>query len=295
MRRETTLIYVGVVLAGLLAGAVWAWHAPGHGRAAVLAVEALPEDVPAFFRNGADAIAASSGDPDIFKKPFAGETLDAAEGPEHYLDWELIEGMDLPPTRYAFLRELYARKLDPKRVGLLPYAVVEWTQRLTAAFAEHRRWPDDPHISRKCLVYAGNLAHYAADLCMPLHTTVHYDGRADENGKSPRSGIHLKADGLLQKLPAGAVTAGQLGPVAYDDLFPAVMKQYHQTRGHVDRLYELEADIPDLREPLPADGPIVEFSRDRLREAAEFTASLYLTAWRDSAKVEVPGWHRRPR
>src|SRR5437764_832460 len=47
----------------------------------------------------------------------------------------------------------------------------------------------------------GILAHYAGDICMPLHTTVDYDGRVTADGRSPHSGIHAKVDSLIEKLP----------------------------------------------------------------------------------------------
>ena len=76
----------------------------------------------------------------------------------------------------------------------LPYSIAEWTQRLTIAFAEHRNDPENPHVRAKCLVFAGILSHYAADLHMPLHTSIHWDGR-DDAGAMSSSGVyyyHLK-------------------------------------------------------------------------------------------------------
>ena len=66
-------------------------------------------------------------------------------------------------------------------------------------FLAHRKWPYEPHIRDKCLVYAVNPAHYATDLCQPPHTTIHYDGRAQEDGSSPHTGIRQRVDGLLRK------------------------------------------------------------------------------------------------
>src|SRR5207248_7223672 len=119
---------------------------------------------------------------------------------EHYIDYEMLDGRALPPTRYEFIKMCAEAKLDPKAVGTVPYAVAEGTERLEVAFAEYRRWPDDPDIRSKCLVYAGLMSHYAEDLCMPLHATVHHDGRALTNFVSPRTGIHNKIDALPEKL-----------------------------------------------------------------------------------------------
>ena len=78
------------------------------------------------------------------------------------------------------------------------YAVAEWTEKLALAFAQHRRWPENTLVQAECLLTAASLAHYAQDLCQPLHTSVHFDGRALEGGKSPRSGIHEKKSSSMK-------------------------------------------------------------------------------------------------
>ena len=146
------------------------WHDDEHVAVTSAAKALLPKDMPGFFVEGAPGLAAHcSLDPDVFKRRSTPQ-LRNAERPEHYLDYELIDKATLPKTRYEFIALCAKKGIDPSKVGLVPYAVIEWTQQLSLAFAEHRRWPDDPHIQAKCLVYAGLLSHYAADLCQPLHT-----------------------------------------------------------------------------------------------------------------------------
>ncbi|MCJ7543377.1 MAG: hypothetical protein MUP47_02235, partial [Phycisphaerae bacterium] len=208
-------------------------------------------------------------------------------------DIELLEGRPVPPTRYEFVEFCAQRGLKPAQVGLLPYAITEWTQRLTVAFAEHRRWPSDPAIQVKCLVYAGLLAHYAVDCCQPLHTTIHWDGRALEGGRSPRSGIHARVDALPAKLtltPAELIEG--LKAEAVEELFPAILAEIQRSHALVERVYELEAQLPPMESDPPLAPEVAAFAQERMRAAAIFTASLYLTAWRDSAKIEIPDWHR---
>ena len=198
MHRVHALIGV-FVLCVITSPTVYAWHQQEHQFITAAVQRILPDDVPGWFVAGVPGLAAHcSVDPDVFKSRGTPHLRDA-EAPEHYLDLELLGGTKLPKTRYTYLALCAKKGVAPEKAGLLPYAVIEWTQRLTLAFAEHRKWPDDPHIRAKCLVYASNLAHYAADLCQPLHTTIHFDGRADEGGSSPRTGIHQKVDGLLHK------------------------------------------------------------------------------------------------
>ncbi|NTU79540.1 MAG: hypothetical protein HGA45_09075, partial [Chloroflexales bacterium] len=56
--------------------------------------------VPAFFREGAAAVAHASLDPDCFTRPIAPVELHAAESPEHRFDLELLEGNAPPNRRY---------------------------------------------------------------------------------------------------------------------------------------------------------------------------------------------------
>jgi len=292
------LLWLAVISIAITAqpGLLRAWHGPTHERATRLALGSLPADaLPAFFLEGAETIVDLAPAPDLARKPIAPDALSIAESPEHYFDMEHLEGAALPATRYEMLRFCCDKGLDPTQVGLAPYAIIEWTQRLTVALAEHRRWPDSPHIQAKCLIYAGTLAHYAQDLTMPLHTTIHYNGRASPEGQRTPSNIHLKLDALPAKLPADeqiTVDPDALAPV--DDLYDAVVAELHASHALVDHVYEIEDDLPEYDQPLNPQGPAAEFARDRLAAAAIFTARLYATAWRDSAEIELPDWLDHP-
>ena len=290
--RPRTCLAVVVAIA-LLASAAVAWHGPGHVNATTLAVGGLPREVPAFFRAGASTIAENSKDPDLFRLPLFPE-LREQEAPEHYLDLELLAGVQPPPGRYAFVRLCAERKLDPSKVGLLPYAVTEWTQRLTIALAEHRRWPDDRDIQRKCLVYAGILAHYAQDLCNPLHTTIHYDGRPGPDGKPGKTGLHNRVDALLGRFMPADETVRAVEPEVFDKLMPAVLAELGRSHALVAKVLDMDKDIPAEEQARAADSPARKLGEERLAAAARFTASLYLTAWRQSEKLALPEWHTRP-
>ena len=271
------------------------WHGKGHHVATELAVQAAAGKLPDFFAKGAATIAHGSLDPDMFTRPIAPAELHSAEAPEHYFDVELLEGNQPPPTRQEFQALCARKQLAPGKVGLLPYAVTEWTQRLTVALAEHRANPDNAHIQAKCLIYAGLLSHYAQDLCQPLHTTIHWDGRAKKDGSSPRTRIHAKVDALLGKLePDRQAVLSRIKPAPVLMLMPAVLAEIRRSNALVETVYRLETSLPELEAPLKPGSPAARFAADRLAAATAFTASLYLTAWRDSAKIELPWWYARP-
>ena len=289
MRRIPVLLVAILVTTGAPA---WGWLTSGHGVLTRAVFQTLPEEVPGFFRSSGPAVAHHAADPDVAKNR-ATPYLGGAEYPEHFLDREFLEGYDLPLDRFAFIQVCHEAGVKPEKVGFLPYALGEWTERLTVAFAEHRKWPDNPHIQRKCLVYAGFIAHYAEDLCQPLHLTIHWDGRAKPDGSSPRSGIHKeKMDYLIDALGTGAEALAEGQEVEpLDDLMGDIMAQFKRGFALVDRVYELEAHLPARGQkdwkPVPE---VIEFATGRAREAVRFTASLYLTAWRRSVQVELPEW-----
>lgn len=294
MQRKTMMI--AVFISFFLASPCMAWIAEGHARATKYAIELIKEKVPGFFVAGTPAVAHCSGDPDIFKVSVGSKQLNKTESPEHYIDLELLNGKKLPESRREFARLFTNTDRTPEKVGTLPYAVVEWAQRLTLAFAEYRKWPDNEIIRAKCLIYAGNLAHYAEDMCMPLHTTVHHDGMVrDKNAPSPKTGIHLKVDALISKVPEcdGIFAEKQEQVVPFDDLWVGIINQLEYSHSLIPKVYALEASLPKLDEPIQCGTPVAEFSEQSLKQTARFMAQLFLTAWNDSKDVELPSWDHR--
>jgi hypothetical protein len=271
-----------------------AWYGEGHQRIVILAMELAKDRLPRSFLEQRTAIEHVSRDPDLLRESPFPQVRDR-ERPDHFIDLELLGGADLPPTRSDYLWLCLDRKTNPSSAGALPYAVTEWAERLAIAFAEHRKWPRNPVIQAKLGIYAGHLAHYAGDLTQPLHLTVHYDGRVGRDGKSPRSGIHQRVDGLLTafEFPARDVLKS-LEPAAYEDFLRGVLAEMEEGRRLVDRVYELEPLLM-AGEKLPADRPETRaFAKNRLQTSVRVLASLLVTAWEKSAGVNLPEWLQRP-
>ena len=274
----------------ILTTPAWAWWGGGHDILTQASVKTLPAEVPEFFRSAGKMIAHCAYDPDISKNRDLPHAR-AAEYGEHYFDLELIKENPVPADRDAFIALCAEMELKPRKVGFLPYAVAEWTERLTVAFAEYRKWPDNPMIQYKCYVYAGFLAHYAQDMCQPLHLTVHFDGIVQKDGTRLHAGIHEKVDASIEmlKLDPAELTKGQRVKLV-GDLMSAIVKQIRAEHSFVDRVYELVDDYQNLKNPSPA---LLDFTTDRSREAVRWTASLYLTAWKLSEDLQLPGWLER--
>ena len=292
MKRYYFPAALGVLALSALAPA-HAWWTNGHSLIAEAAVKSLPEDVPAPFRGGAALVAHCAQDPDVVKN-FATPINKDREEPDHYIDWELLQGKPLPANRYNFVEQCVEAKQDPRKVGLLPYSVAEWTERLAVGFAEYRKWPTNPSIPTKCQVYAGILAHYTGDLCQPLHVTLDFDGRAKPDGSSSHTGIHAAMDSLIEKLGLKADDLAKdqkIEPV--DELMPGILAEIQQSRSQIDRTYALEKSLPPRNGAWTPSPEVAKFGTERGREATRFTAAMILTAWRKSARITIPNFIER--
>ncbi len=305
---KTRRLIVAAILPLVCTAAVVAWHDEGHHYIALAAVKSLPQDMPAFFREGEGLIAHCSIDPDLHAEGTIAISRDA-EAPHHYIDLEMLDDRPLPATRHRYIKLCQELQLDPAKVGYLPYVIEEWTQRLAVALAEHRKWPDNPHIRAKTLVYAGYLAHYSGDLSMPLHTSVHYNGRStrrdDGTWTDPRTGIHARVDALPTKLPFHAIFSPDHPlpqPTLDGDnpkLAELIRKELAASHALVDRVYDLEARIPPVEVLQIDDDDVRALTIERTRAGAAFTAKLYAYAWWLSGVlhnkgVAPPFWVDRP-
>ena len=271
----------------LLTTPAWAWWGGGHDILTQASVKALPEEMPEFFRAAEKMVAHCVYDPDISKDRGTPHARQSEYG-EHYIDVELLKEHPIPEGREAHIKLCAELGLAPRTVGTLPYALAEWTERLALAFAEYRKWPDNPMIQYKCFLYAGFLAHYAQDMCQPLHLTIHFNGIVQEDGTRLHAGIHEKVDSAVEILKLDPTELAKAQTVeAVGDLMPAIIEQVKTEFNLVDSVYALAEDWKDLKNPTPE---LVDFTNDRAREAVRWTASLYLTAWKLSEDIKLPGW-----
>ncbi|HEY1379474.1 MAG TPA: hypothetical protein VGF55_21910 [Gemmataceae bacterium] len=282
MRRKSWFLGGLALVAGLgLWGVARAWWVNGHATITEAAANALPDDVPAFFRAAGKTLAHCAGDPDRWKNREA-KFLKSAVYPEHFIDWEDLEGNEPPADRYVFLALAQKLQKAPDKIGTLPWAIMEGYERVMLAFADYRKDPNNPAIPMKCIVYAGNVAHYTTDASMPLHTTRDYDGRRGPDGRMKQKGIHAKLDGFPEKFgfTPEEVSRG-LQAKAVDDVWDYVLKFLKESRTHIDKAYELDA-AGGFDKPTDESRAFV---MARCRAGAQFTMDLWYTAWVKSAKV----------
>lgn len=283
----TTGLLVATVLGCLsISRPARAWLATGHAGIAEQAVRALPDSVPLFFREGFAEVGKSAMDPDFFRLRDLPQLRDG-ESPEHYLDVELLQGAQWPETRYRYHALLADREVSAFSAGMLPYSLAEGVQKLAASLAQVRLNSSDKWAQARALHHAGIMAHYAADLCQPLHTTIHYNGRARPDHSSPGTGIHFRTDSLAKTVLADGLPApAVMKPAA--DLFEAIRLEFAASHALVDRVYELDAGLGPDEISVEA----MAFARERIAASIRFTAEMFLIAWELSGEVDLPNWYR---
>src|ERR1700759_885379 len=97
-----------VLLSGLLLPA-WPWGTEGHSAIKRVAAENLPPEVPAFLRNAGEQLAYLAPEPDRWRETTEW-ALKRSQEPDHFINLESVEGIQLPPDRYSFYRELEAKR-----------------------------------------------------------------------------------------------------------------------------------------------------------------------------------------
>jgi hypothetical protein len=282
-RRKLILAFAVVGIAGMLGSLAMAWWSGGHETVAEAAAARLPDDMPAFFRNGGKHLAHFSVDPDRWKNRQM-TFLRAEEEGNHFLDTEDLDGKKLPAThRYDAMKMIYTElKKEPNKVGMLPYAIMEYYEKLTVAFYDYRKAPTNASIPMKCLVHGGTLAHYTGDAAMPLHTTRDYDGRIQPDGNVKQKGIHAKIDGFPEKnkITPEEVCRG-LEAKKIDDVWVHINKFLAESHTHIPKCYEFDAAGAFDK----ATDESRAFILARVRAGAQLTLDLWYTAWLRSEKL----------
>lgn len=286
MRTATTLLLFAALSLNVLA-----WGLKGHQMVNRGAVDASQDKLPRFFLTGSNQLIYNAFEPDRWKEE--GPTpLNKALSPDHFLDLELWGTIDsLPLDRFQFMEALKKKNLELERVGYLPYAILEYQGRLTNAF---RRWRNAKDAQEReaarnnAIHYAGVMGHFVGDSTMPMHMSIHFNGWAD-GSPNPRNftkdrTFHARYEGASvdRGISYERVRPLIVPPQRLTNLFTSVKQHLQTTFGQLVTVYEMEQQgefNPDRLQP--AGQKIIT---EQLARASTMLASLWLTAWLDSAE-----------
>ena len=271
------------------------WGLQGHEMAARAAYRSLPPSLPAFFRDAGEQLVYLNPEPDRWRDDAFAEMNEAMRY-DHYIDLENVpEVARAARDRFVFLSMLYgAGQLEkPERdAGFLPFRIVEVYQRLVS---EWRLWraETDPRrrawIEQRIVNDAGILGHYVTDGSQPHHTTIHFDGWAagapNPQGYTDERGFHARFEGayVAVHVTQSHVDARMADPRSVaGSARRAVWSYLLETFAEVEELYRLDRDVGFDPFDSP-DAEALDFTADRLAAGASMLATLWLSAWEESA------------
>lgn len=289
---RTLLLGIAAPLLTWPAHSATMWGEHGHRMVGRLAAEAIPAEMPGFFRDAAPHLSFLNYEPDRWrddKEMLHDPALNSAYAYDHYVDLEGVPpGALRAPNRFAYLDSVRASGRRTPAVGMLPFTILELTQRLRSNF---RRWravtsPEEKAwVEQRIIDDAGLLGHFVADGANPHHTTEHHDGWVGDNPKgyargpffhgrfeSQYVGAQLRAEDVRPLVTGGARV--------HPDLRSAIVTYLRDSHAQVPRLYDLEKLEPFGRENRnPAHR---RFTAERLAAGAHMLRDVWWTAWKTS-------------
>ncbi len=299
---------------GLAAGPApcWAWGATGHEWISGIAIEKLPESVPAFVRTQSAIADIAVLGRELDRSKGAGRTHDSERDPGHWIslaDDGSVVGIlplaDLPDTREQYDTLLRARGSTQYKAGYLPYAIVDGWQQLrkdfalwraarkgaeTASTAGERAWFEADRELRERLILRdiGVWSHYVGDASQPLHVSVHYEGWGaypNPNGYTTRDiDFQFEGEFVRDNLVRSAIAA-EVGPYrpcgcSIEDRTKELLLA---SLAHVEPLYALEKNGGFAR----GDRRGIDFANARLAVGATVVRDMIVDAWFASADTPV--------
>lgn len=283
------------VILGLLQTPVEAWGRKGHAMTARVAVRALPEDMPAFFRQAVVELGYLCPEPDRWRSRDREPALWALATRDHGLRMEMLKE-PLPPNRYQYLLQ-YAENPASEdsfetHPGFAPYAITEHSEMLTVNFILWRKAPDATQeqrrikrqIEQNIIHIAGLLSHFITDTAQPLHTTVHGNGWVSDlpnpNGYTPTGDqLHRRFETVYieQSIEEDDFTFRVGALHAVGPWLEAAMDHIRASHQHVETLYQFDKQhrFGDGQESSQAK----DFTCDRLAKASQTLRDFWYSAW----------------
>ncbi len=291
----------------------WCWGATGHEWVSGIAIEKLPDQMPAFVRDPKAVADIATMGRELDRSRGAGRMHDAERDPGHFVDVDdngaamgAVPITTLPVTREEYDTRLRAAGSTQYKAGYLPYSIVDGWEQIVKDFAYWRAdlkgeaTATDPALrawfaadrdlrERLTVRDIGVWSHYVGDASQPLHVSVHFNGWGaypNPDGYRTAKGIHSAFESAFvrQNLSRAAVAAAV---TAYDDCGCSLEQRTAAlilaSTAQVVPLYQLEK-AGAFRH---GDRRGIDFTTARLAAGASALRDMIVDAWTASATATV--------
>ena len=287
--------FLALLVCTLVAAPLFAWGEKGHYIVNEAATRTLPTDMPPFFYKAFPQLIWTAYDPDRWRG--AGESLDAANAPEHFLDYEYVSDLNLPADRYKYIDLLYKsgtlrrHGIPNSAPGFLPWRIAELCDRLTNEWRQWRaagpRSPERRFIEADIIRDAGALGHYVGDASNPHHTTFNYNGwiLPNPNHYATDCNVHDRFERyfVTRNMTADLVAPRVAAPVLRTDYFSSALSEVRESNSLVEMTYRIDRD-GGFDEIKPPSKEALDFAASRLAAGAQMLRDLWWSTWKVSEK-----------
>jgi hypothetical protein len=296
----------------VMTSAAFGWGSDGHRMITTVAVQHLPDEIPAFLRTPEAAAEAGFLGPEPDRERDAGKSFDDEHSPGHFVDVDddlKINGgpslKALPVSREKYDDALRATGTNQYKMGYLPYSIQQGFELLSkdfgywrvlsyaeknaktaadrARYAKERVWRE--HVILHDL---GIWSHYVADGSMPMHASIHFNGWG--KGPNPEGFTAEKIHSLFETgYVHGHLAEKDVAAVlpAYRDCKCAIAERTADylaaDQAAVVPLYQLEKKTGFKAPSAEADA----FVTARLAAGAAELRDMIVDAWRHAAEEGV--------
>ena len=177
----------------ILATFVRAWGLDGHRRINYIASKQLKGPFGQFLKNNSDPLKWYAVAPDYNKD------IDSEEFHRHFIDADYYDEYPFTkiPKKYEELISLYGED-KIRKYGIAPWAINETCERIIDLLKKNQL--------EEAIYNMGVVGHYIADLHMPLHTVINYNGQFSGNDGIHKRWEHRLVDEYVKKIkPVGKI------------------------------------------------------------------------------------------
>jgi hypothetical protein len=268
-----------------------AWGEKGHSMSNEAATWGMPAEMPVFFHRAYPQLIYLAYDPDRWRS--GPPSLEAANFPDHFIDYEYVATLELPPSRYDFIALLlssgtlkhYGIRLDTP--GFLPWRIAELAETLTVEWRlwlQSRNPADRRQIEENIIFLSGILGHFAADASNPHHTSINFNGWGDANpnGYATDCDAHARFESEFvdHAIEVANVEPRLAAPRLRDNYFAAGLELIRESNSLVEPLYRIDRDGGFSSRRGTAEGR--EFAVSRLAAGASLIRDLWWSTYHNA-------------